>query len=222
MLFKDRRDAGIQVAEMLTKYDRAKDTLVLGLPRGGVVVAYEVAKTLHLPLDIICPRKIGAPFNPEFAIGAITESGRGILHMDIIQSLEIPESYIQEAIQEETERAKYRVETYRKNLRPRIFKGMTIILVDDGLATGATMEAAIESLKGEGVKSTVVAVPVAPRDTVQRIEKLVDECHVVATPPLFSAIGEFYLNFGQTTDEEVIQLLKDSFKDSFKASHSKT
>lgn len=208
MLFDDRIDAGRQLADLMSTYDHADDTVVLGLPRGGVVVAYQVAKALHLPLDIICPRKIGAPSNPEFAIGAVTETGRPILHQEIVDALDIDQEYLEEAIRAETELSKKRVKAYRQNRPPRMLKGKTVILVDDGLATGATMEAAIHSVKGDHAKQIVIAVPVAPRDTLARLKPMVDECFCVATPPHFSAIGQFYVHFGQTEDAEVIRLLK--------------
>jgi Predicted phosphoribosyltransferases len=207
VIFKNRTDAGKQLAELMSEYDGAKDAIVLGLPRGGVVVAYEVAKKLHLPLDIICPRKIGAPYNQEFAIGAVTESGRGIFHEEIIAALGIPQNYIEEAVKEQSHVAQQRVKAFRQNMPPRDLKGKTVILVDDGLATGATMEAALHSVRGDGAKKIIVAVPVGPKDTIQRIKYLVDGFYCVATPPLFSAIGEFYIDFRQTEDDEVIKLL---------------
>lgn len=207
MLFKDRKDAGKQLAAIMLQYKNLKNAVVLGLPRGGIVVAYEVAKALNLPLDLICPRKIGAPFNPEFAIGAVTESGRGYLHKEIIEDLGVPQKYIDEAIKEQTSIAKHRVETYRQNMAPRVIKSKTVILVDDGLATGATMEAAIASVRGDKASKIIVAVPVAPESTIEKIKPLADDVVCVATPELFSAIGQFYYNFNQTTDEEVIKLL---------------
>lgn len=207
MLF-DRQDAGIKLATALEAYHNKKETIVIGLPRGGVVLAYEISKKLHLPLDITCPRKIGAPGNKEFAIGAITETGHGIFNTEVIEALQIPKSYLEEEVEREKKIAQYRLKTYRQHLPPRNLKGKTIILVDDGLATGATMEAAIQSVKSEGAQKIVVAVPVAPKETVTKIEKMADEVVCLETPYPFYAIGEFYYRFPQVEDDEVMALLR--------------
>lgn len=210
--FRDRRDAGEQLADLLTKYKNAKNTLILGLPRGGVVTAYAVAEKLGLPLDVTCPRKIGAPFNPELAIGAITETGEGVFNTELIEQLGIPYSYIAKEIEKEKQVAQRRLTAFRKGFPPRALKGKTVILIDDGLATGATMKAAIESVRKENAESIVVAVPVSPEDTVQEIEQLADEVIYIDTPPFFQAVGQFYENFAQTEDEEVIELLQAAKK----------
>ena len=207
MLF-DRQDAGIQLAAALQTYHNQKDTIVIGLPRGGVVLAYEISKRLNLSLDITCPRKIGAPHNQEFAIGAITETGHGIFNTELIRELKISKNYLEEEVAREKSIAQHRLKTYRQHLPPRNLKGKSIILVDDGLATGATMEAAIESVKSEGAIKIIVAVPIAPKETVMKIEKLVDEVICLETPYPFYAIGEFYSTFPQVEDEQVIALLK--------------
>lgn len=208
MLFKDRKDAGIILAEALIKYKNDPNTIVLGLPRGGIVVAYEIAKKLHLPLDVICPRKIGAPYNPEFAIGAITETGEGFFDQNIIEQLDIPPEYIKEEVAKEKEEAKRRLSVYRKNKPPILsLENKKVIIVDDGIATGATMKAAIQSIKTKKPSKLVIAIPVAPKETLDEMEGTVDEIVCLATPPFFQAVGQFYHHFYQTTDQEVIDLL---------------
>lgn len=212
MIFRDRKDGGEQLAQELLKYRNLPEVVVLGLPRGGVVTAFEVAKALHLPLDIICPRKIGAPFNPELAIGAITETGEGVFHYDLISRLGVSERYIQQEVEKEKKQAQRRLTLFRKN-RPKInLEGKTVILVDDGLATGATMQAAIKSAKAEGAAKVVVAIPVAPPDTYDKIQEMVDEIIALSTPSFFQAVGQFYEDFSQTEDEEVVELLNASFE----------
>lgn len=207
-MFSDRLDAGRQLATALTHYrNQSKDVEILGLPRGGVVVAYQVAKALNLPLDVTCPRKIGAPFNPELAIGAVTETGQAILNDRLIAQLAVSEEYLQQVIDKETKRAQHRLKLFRKNRPPRNLEGKTVILVDDGLATGATMKAAIQSVKYEGADRIVVAVPVAPEDTLAEMEQMADEVICLATPLFFSAIGQFYTDFSQVEDDEVCRLL---------------
>lgn len=207
-MFKDRQDAGQRLAKKLHHYRQCPDGVVIGLPRGGVVTAYEVAKELRLPLDVTCPRKIGAPFNPEFAIGAITETGEGLLNEPVIARLGISEAYLEHAIEVEKQRAQQRVQLYHKQ-RPKLsLEEKTVILVDDGLATGATMKAAIQSVRQEGAKYIVAAVPVSPQDTLEEIQALADEAIALETPFDFGAVGQFYQMFDQVEDAEVIHLLE--------------
>lgn len=210
MLFRDRVDAGDRLGAALEKYKGAPNTIVIGLPRGGVVVAYQIAQVLHLPLDVICPRKIGAPFNPEYAIGAITETGEGIFDEAVIQNYQIPRKYIEEEVEREKNIAQRRLDIFRKGKPPRDFKGKQIIVVDDGIATGATMKAAIQSLRAAGTGKIVMAVPVSPPATLEEIAAMVDETFCLDTPPFFQAVGQFYREFLQTSDEEVIDLIKSS------------
>lgn len=207
MMFKDRYDAGKMLVPALSKYLKHPNAIVLGLPRGGVVVAYEVAVGLHLPLDITCPRKIGSPMNPELGIGAITEAGETFFNEDLIQQLGVPQSYIHREMEKEKLVAIARMELYRKGKKPIDVKNKTVILVDDGLATGATMKAAIRSIKKNGAAKIIAAIPVGPLDTLQEIELLVDEVVCLATPPFFSAVGQFYESFFSIEDSEVIALL---------------
>ncbi len=206
-MFKDREDAGAQLATLLSNYKNHPNAIVIGLPRGGVVTGYQVAKALNLPLDITCPRKIGAPDNLEYAIGAITETGEGIFHHDVIRALEVSEEYLQEMIELEKKEAQHRLDLYRKDRPPIEIIGKLVILVDDGLATGSTMQAAIRSIKSAHPAKIVVAVPVAPPDTLEHIRDQVDEVVCISAPPHFYAVGQFYDLFGQTEDDEVIDLM---------------
>lgn len=207
-MFRDRREAGQKLVGLLKKYSKDPQTVVIGLPRGGVVTAYEVAQGLQVPLDVVFPRKIGAPYQPELAIGAVTETGEGVFNEDIIAQLNIPEKYIHQEKEKEKLVAQRRLQLYRKN-RPKInLEGKTVILVDDGLATGATMKAAIQSVRAEGAGRIVVAVPVSPQDTLEEIKEEVDEVVALQAPSLFYAVGQFYEDFSPTEDDEVIQLLQ--------------
>lgn len=207
MIFSNRRDAGEKLVPELNKYRNDPNAVVIGLPRGGVVTAFEVAKGLHLPLDVVCPRKIGAPFNPELAIGAITETGEGVFHHDLISGLGVSQKYIEQEVEKEKKVAQRRLALFRKN-RPKVsLQGKTVIIVDDGLATGATMQAAIKSVKKEMAERIVVAVPVAPQDIFEKIQEEVDEIVVLDTPAYFAAVGQFYVDFTGTEDEEVVELL---------------
>ncbi len=211
MIFEDRQDAGKKLAEKLLQYQNIPDGIVVGLPRGGVVVACEVARRLSLPLDVVCPRKIGAPFNPEYAIGAITETGEGIFNEEAISYLNISAEHIKETVEFEKKQAQRRLELFRKGLPPRDFKDKIMIIVDDGLATGSTMKAAIKSVKAEGAKEIICAVPVSPPDTYREIEGMVDKIICLDTPHLFQAVGQFYEDFRATEDEDVAAIMQ-SFK----------
>ncbi len=207
MIFRDRSDAGKKLAAALNSYSNDPEAVIISLPRGGVVVGYEVALILNLPMDIVCPRKIGAPFNPELAIGAITETGEGVLSDDLVASLGVSEEYILEIIEKESKEALWRLNHYRKDKSPRKLKGKKVIIVDDGLATGSTMRAAIKTVKAEHPQEIIMAVPVAPPDTLLKIENEVDHVVCLSAPVDFYAVGQFYEHFDQTTDEEVISLL---------------
>lgn len=209
MLFYNRAEAGKKLAKELKKYKSNKNAIVLGLPRGGVIVAYEVAKDLDLPLDIVVPRKIGAPNNEEFAIGAITETGEGIFDETSIKYLAISEKYLKETVEKEKQEAQRRLKLYRGD-RPVIdLTEKIVILVDDGIATGSTMLAACKSVKVRGAKKLVVAVAVTPKDTVDKVKKIADEFVYLYAAKNFMAVGQFYNIFEQTTDEEVIEKLRE-------------
>jgi len=209
--FKNREEAAKRLAKELTEY-REKNPVVLAIPRGGVVVAYEVAKALNAPLDLIIPRKIGAPGNPELAIGAVTEDGTTILNQHLVAELGISKEYIELEKEEQIQEIRRRIRVYREDAPPQSLEGKTIILVDDGIATGATMKAAIHSIRKQRPSAIVVATPVGPPDTVEELRREVDRlvCLIVFEP--FFAIGQFYEDFSQVNDDEVIRLLRLSRK----------
>lgn len=208
MIFQNRQDAGKQLVSKLKQYKGNPDAIVIGLPRGGVVVAFEVAQELDLPLDIIVPRKIGAPGNPEFAIGAIDEQGKGIFDQEVISGYRISQDYIKHEVEKERKEALRRLEVYRGDRLPLDLSGKVAIIIDDGIATGATMRAAIQSAKAKGAKRVVVAVPVTAIDSLKKLKKEADEVVYLDAPAFFGAVGAFYEQFDQTSDEEVVALLK--------------
>ena len=209
LIFRDRIDAGRQLAGLLGKWRSNPGLVVIALPRGGVPVAREVARALGAPLDIVCPRKIGAPHNPEFAVGAITESGEGLFDTQTIESLHISREYLQQAVEKEMREAEHRLALYRAGRGKRSLLNKIVLIVDDGLATGSTMKAAILSVQAEGPLKILVAVPVSPPDTAAEIEELVDEFYCLSRPPYFSAVGQFYSDFRATSDQEVIEIMKE-------------
>lgn len=210
MTFKDRKEAAQLLAQKLERYVDLPDGIVLGLPRGGVVTAFEIARSLRLPLDIVVVRKIGFPGNEEFAIGAIDENGKGLFNENIIKQYQVSEHYLNQAILQEKREAKRRLEVYRKGLPPLDLQGKTVILADDGIATGFTVRAAIKSVRSKGAKRVILAIPVAPVDVINALKREVDEVVVLDIPTPFMAVGLFYDKFPQTTDEEVIDLLHRS------------
>ncbi|OGY42076.1 MAG: hypothetical protein A2Y82_02305 [Candidatus Buchananbacteria bacterium RBG_13_36_9] len=210
MTFEDRADAGQKLAAKLIQYKNQKDALILALPRGGVVTAFEIARDLNLPLDIVVPRKIGAPQNEEYAIGAITESGEGIFNQEAIASLNITKDYLEQTIAKEKKEAQRRLETYRQDRPPLNLSAKAVIIIDDGIATGLTMRAAIKSIREKKAKKIIVAVPVSAQDSLKTIKEEADEVICLHAPLFFGAVGAFYKDFRQTTDEEVIDLMKKS------------
>lgn len=208
-MFKNRSDAGARLAARL-QHLAGEDTTVLALPRGGVVVAYEIAKALTAPLDVVLVRKLGAPGQPELAIGAVVESEKPetVTNPEIVRALNISEAFLEQEAARQREEIARRRERYRGG-RPRLsIKNRTVIVVDDGIATGATMRAALRVIAREGPARLVLAVPVAPPEAVERLAKEVDEIVCLETPFDLGAIGYFYADFRQTPDEEVIDLLK--------------
>lgn len=210
VIFKDRRDAAQRLASKLMQYENSPDALILALPRGGVVTGYEIAKILNCPLDIIIIRKIGFPSRPEFAIGAVSETGKVVLNEDVVRGYGISETYIKAEVKKEEEEISRRKSLYRGGKGIPSLAGKVIILVDDGIATGATMKAAIETLKKEGLAKLVVAVPVAPPETAEAIRKITDEFVCLEMPDYFMAVGNYYHDFTQVSNEEVVELLKSS------------
>lgn len=208
MIFKNRSHAGIELSKIILKYKNFSNTIILGLPRGGIVVAYEVAKELQLPMDLISLRKIGAPTHKELAIGAVDEEGIGFFNTTLIERLHVPQSYIELETKKEQNLALARSSLYRKNRDPLLLSQKNVILIDDGLATGATMKAAVQSVKRRGASKTMIAVPLAPPDTLKELKQQVDEIFCLYSPSHFSAVGQFYEEFEPTSDQEVIELMK--------------
>ena len=213
MIYKDRKDAGLQLASRLTKYKDREDVLVLALPRGGVVIGYEVAKALNCLLDIIIIRKIGFPGQSELAIGAVSETGAVVLNEDIISTYTVSKEYIEEEISRQKKEILRRITLYRSGKGIPPLDGKIIILVDDGVATGATIKAAISTLKNEKILRLVAALPVSSKDAEEEIKKTVDEWVCPETPVDFAAVGNYYQDFTQVSDEEVVELLKQKTKD---------
>lgn len=204
--FKNRVDAGKQLASALKPV--SKDAIVLAIPRGGVVVGFEVAKALGVQLDVVITRKIGAPDNPEFAIGAVAEDGTAILNDSAVGMLQVSKGYISEEVERQKLEIKRRLLRYRGDVPYPSLENREVIVVDDGVATGSTLKAAIMSIRKNGPRTIIVAVPVGPPHTVQELSRLADRVVCLRMPEPFYAIGEFYDDFEQTQDEEVIKLLK--------------
>jgi len=209
MLFNDRTDAGKQLAARLRFLQGQPNVVVLGIPRGGVVVAAEIARTLNAPLDVFLAHKLGAPFNPELAIGAITSTGEVLLDDLLIAELRLSHKDIEREIEHQRQEIARRVAVFRKNRPPLDVQNKTVVIVDDGVATGSTMLAALRALRQAQPARLILAIPVGPPDTIQRLEKECDQVVVLAMPEPFWAVGRFYTHFGQTSDEEVIALLAE-------------
>ena len=207
--FQDRRDAGRKLARHLLHYANRPDVVVLALPRGGVPVAYEVARALGAPLDIFLVRKLGLPGHEELAIGAIASGGIRVLNEDIIHMLHIPDEVIDRAARRELQELQRREQNYRGDRPSPEVRDRTVILIDDGLATGASMRAAVAGLRAQSPRQIVVAVPTAALETCESLENEVDEIVCAITPEPFLGVGRWYGDFSQTTDEEVRRLLED-------------
>ena len=207
MRYQDRVEAGRLLAERLSKYRNRSDVVVLGLPRGGVPVAFEVAQALNAPLDVFVVRKLGVPGQEELAMGAIASGGVRVLNEDIVQILQIPEDVIETVIEIETEELERRERLYRGSRQALDARGRIAILVDDGLATGSTMRAAAMALRRHQPSRIVVAAPVAAAPTCDELSNEVDEVVCAETPEPFYAISLWYRDFTQTTDDEVRDLL---------------
>jgi predicted phosphoribosyltransferase len=208
-LYKDRSDAGRKLAQLINARlpPLGTDVIVLGLPRGGVPVAYEVAQELHAPLDVFVVRKLGTPGNPELAMGAIASGGIRVLNHQLIHQLGISDAQIAAATEKETTELLRREKSYRDDRPFPDLTGKTVLLIDDGLATGATMRAAVEALSQLGPQRVIVAVPVAAEDTCAEIGADVDEIICAEIPHPFYGVGMWYDNFSQTEDREVHDLL---------------
>jgi putative phosphoribosyl transferase len=204
--FSDRRDAGRRLAASFA--DRTlDDAVVVALPRGGVPVAYEVARTLGAPLDVLVVRKLGCPWQPELGLGALGEGGVRILNQRLIATVGVTPAQLEDVVERETAELERRIERYRGDREAIPVRGRTVVLVDDGLATGSTARAGIAVLREHGAATVILAIPVAPRGTVDELAEVADEVVCLETPASFWAIGEHYADFSQTGDGEVADLL---------------
>ena len=206
-VFANRTEAGRLLAEKLFKYAGRDDVIVLGLPRGGVPVAYEVAKRLHAPLDVFLVRKLGVPGFEELAAGAIASGGVRVLNEDVLRALPDAEQTIESITARETAVLERREQHYREGRPAPMLHDRVVILVDDGLATGATMRAAVKALRQRDAAKIVVAVPVGPPDTCREMAQEADEVVCLSTPVFFQAVGQYYEDFSQISDDEVRELL---------------
>ena len=205
-MFTNRTDAGKQLAKKL-EFAKEQNPIILAIPRGGIIVADAVASFLDCKLDIIVSRKIGAPFNSELAIGAVLHDGSYFPNSEVVKMLQIPQSYIDSEKAEQMKEIQRRLISYRGSVHYD-FVGKTVVLVDDGLATGATMVVAALWVKKQKPKNIIVAVPVGSRETVQKLAEIVDEVVVLSIPDFFNAVGQFYKNFDQVDDKEVQEIMR--------------
>ncbi len=212
-IFRDRAEAGQLLAESLEAYAGRPDVIVLAIPRGGVPVGYEVAKRLHVPLDLLLVRKLGVPFHPELAMGAISSGGALVVDSELMDSLGLSTRDLAAAVEREHAELERREREFRGSTPPLDITGKTVIVVDDGLATGSTMQAGIETLRARDPASIVIGVPVAPRETCDLLRDRVDQLICLVSPPRFYAVGVWYFDFSQTTDGEVRAILERARRD---------
>jgi putative phosphoribosyl transferase len=206
-MYRNRREAGEELASHLKDY-KGKDTVVLAIPRGGAIVAHVIKEALGCDWDLIIPRKLGAPFNKEIAIGAITQDGTMMLDQEMIEYLGVSREYIEREKKEQIEEITRRMKIYKGERKQLPLKGKNVILVDDGIATGFTIKAAIRSIRNSGAAQLIIAVPVAPSDVVEELLEEVDRVVCLESPYPFYAVGMYYEDFHQTTDQEVIELFR--------------
>lgn len=205
-MFRDRTDAGERLADVLADHGVDAD-VVLAIPRGGLPVGRAVADRLGVPLDVVAARKIGAPNNPELAIGAVASDGTTWLNDRLIAELGVEETYVEAGAEEERRAAEEKVRRYRADRDPLDLDGKTVLIVDDGVATGATTVACIRQVREAGAERVVLGVPVGPLDSIERLGEEADEVVAVETPPHFGAVGQFYDSFDQVSDEEALTYL---------------
>ncbi len=217
MLFADRTDGGRRLAQRLAKYARRPNLIVLALPRGGVPVAFEVAQALAAPLDVFVVRKLGVPGHEELAMGAIASGGVRVINEDVVRALNVSQAVIDASAAREQHELERREAEYRGDRPALDVRGRTIILVDDGLATGATMRAAVGALRKQQPEHLVVGVPVGAADSCREIGQDVDEIVCVETPEPFYSVGAWYRNFSQTSDDEVRRLLNQAMNENARA-----
>ncbi len=209
-VFADRREAGRELGRLLTRAVQPGEAIVLALPRGGVPVAYEIARALDIPLDVFLVRKLGTPGHPELAMGAIASGGIRVLNEDVVQALNVPQRQIDAVAEQEQRELERRDAAYRQGRSVPELTNRTVILVDDGLATGSTMKAAVQAVKQQQPKRIIVAVPVGALETCRMLGDMADEVICARTPQPFSAVGQWYRDFTQTSDDEVMSLLEES------------
>jgi len=206
LVFYDRTEAAKKLAERL-EWLRNEEPLILAIPRGGVITGDVIATALGAKLDVVVPRKLGSPYNPELAIGAVMHDGTHFLNTDIIEMLNVPKEYIDAEIASQIKEIERRLVKFRGSKKYDL-QDKTIVVVDDGIATGATMFAAVQWVKKQKPRKLIVAVPVGPTQTIDRLKKVADEVIVVSTPLLFGAVGEFYQDFTQVTDDKVQEIMR--------------
>lgn len=217
-LYRDRSDAGHQLAERLGDYAGRDDVVVLALPRGGVPVAFEVAVALDAPLDVLCVRKLGTPGQPELAMGAVASGNLRVMNEDVLRFLDIDEETIEAVVQRELVELDRRERTYRGERTPVAVSRRTVILVDDGIATGATMRVAVAALRQRDPAKIIVAVPHGAEETCVELRREADEVVCLATPHPYIAVGTWYWNFAQVSDAEVSRLLERAHESRIEAS----
>jgi predicted phosphoribosyltransferase len=206
-LYRDRRHAGVELASLLRHLKGRADVVVLGLPRGGVPVAFEVARALDAPLDVFMVRKLGLPGHPELAMGAIASGGIRVLNDDVVAWYRVPTAVIDAAARTEQAELERRERAYRDGDLPLTLSGRTVVLVDDGLATGSTMRAAVQAVRTQTPARVIVAVPVGAAETCRELADVADEVVCARVPEHFHAVGQWYLDFSSTTDADVRALL---------------
>ena len=206
--FANRQQAGVELAARLEKY-KGDDVIILALPRGGVPVASEVARALNAPLDVFLVRKLGLPGHPELAMGAIASGGVQVLNADVVEWYRVPTVLIDQVARREQAELERRQVAYRGDTQSPDLRGRTVLLIDDGLATGSTMKAAVRAVRAHKPSRIVVAVPVAAPETCRELAAIADDVVCARTPEPFSAVGQWYIDFSQTTDAEVRQLLQE-------------
>lgn len=204
MIFSDRAEAGRKLGEALGP---RPDALILGIARGGVIIAREAAAISGGELDVIVPRKLGAPHNPELGMGAVAADGTTVLDERLVGALGISEQYIAKEVARQVEEIHRRLEIYRRGRPPLEVRGRACVVVDDGVATGGTAEVALRSCKAQGAEKVTLAVPVAPEETLERLRTVCDETVCLATPAPFAAVGQWYASFPQVSDDEVLEAL---------------
>lgn len=206
-MFADRSDAGERLADLVVEQDASAD-VVLAVPRGGLPVGRAVADALGASLDVVVARKLGAPWNEELAVGAVASDGSVWLNDDVVRGGGVSEEYLEREREQEAEAAREKLRRYRGDRPPLDLAGKSVVVVDDGVATGATISACLRQVRAAGAERVALAVPVAPPETVERLRGEVDDVYVVETPWAFGAVGQFYRNFRQVSDEEALSFLE--------------